>query len=222
MMASGGNAPPGARCCCSLVPQDPRRMRDRDRRRPSYQNQALERSVEPNDGHPLLVCRYRPRRRAQRRRDLGHRVPTAWARAPAACCTPTTTASTVRRSARPSIAVATSPRMKGQWVNIGSLAARVAAGEAITLLGSSACTDPERCGDDLALVPRESRRQGRWESRATGCRPSSFAQRAGPAAADDGSRESVLGLHAPSWRAQEPRLGFGSLDDSAHSQGAGD
>jgi hypothetical protein len=35
--------------------------------------------------------------------------------------------------------------MKGQRAEVASLAARVAAGETITLLCSSACTDPERC-----------------------------------------------------------------------------
>jgi hypothetical protein len=35
--------------------------------------------------------------------------------------------------------------MKDQFERIGELARRVSAGETITLLCSSACTDPDRC-----------------------------------------------------------------------------
>jgi hypothetical protein len=46
--------------------------------------------------------------------------------------------------------------MKGQRKAITTLAARVAKGETITLLCSSACTDPERCHGSLlkALVEK--------------------------------------------------------------------
>jgi uncharacterized protein YeaO (DUF488 family) len=98
--------------------------------------------VEPDDGRRLLVCRYRPRgvRKDEEAwddwlpqlgpsRDLhadfyGKRgPPIGW--------------SDYRRRYL--------AEMKDQENAIGALAARVAGGQTITLLCSSACTDPERC-----------------------------------------------------------------------------
>src|SRR5512143_1642426 len=97
---------------------------------------------EPGDGYRLLICRYRPR--GVRREDetwdawapdLGpsrelhadfygkHGPPIGWAE--------------YRRRYRGELA-AQAPR-------VAELARRVAAGETLTLLCSSACTDPERC-----------------------------------------------------------------------------
>lgn len=98
--------------------------------------------VERDDGHRLLVCRYRPRgvrKDAETwsawwpnlgpSRDLHadfhgkHGPPIGWAE--------------YRRRYL--------AEMKGQRETTASVATRVAAGETVTLLCSSACTDPERC-----------------------------------------------------------------------------
>jgi uncharacterized protein YeaO (DUF488 family) len=98
--------------------------------------------AERDDGRRVLVCRYRPRgvRKQNERWDewmppLGpsrelhadyygkHGLPLAWL-----------------EFQRRYLA-----EMKGQRETIAGLANRVAAGETITLLCSSACTDPERC-----------------------------------------------------------------------------
>jgi uncharacterized protein YeaO (DUF488 family) len=107
--------------------------------------------VERDDGHRLLVCRYRPRgvRKDAEAWDgwwphLGpsrelhaayygkHGSPIGWAE--------------YRRRYL--------VEMTEQREAIAALAARVAAGEMMTLLCSSACTDPERCHRSLlkALV----------------------------------------------------------------------
>ena len=102
--------------------------------------------VERDDGHRLLVCRYRPRGVRKEAEtwsawwpNLGpsrelhvdyygkHGPPIGWAE--------------YRRRFF--------AEMKGQREMIASVATRVAAGETITLLCSSACTDPERCHRSL-------------------------------------------------------------------------
>jgi uncharacterized protein YeaO (DUF488 family) len=102
--------------------------------------------VEPDDGHRLLVCRYRPRgvRKDAETWDvwspqLGpsrelhaalygkHGPPMQW----------------------PEFRRRYLAEMDEQGETIAILAARVAAGETITLLCSSACTDPERCHRSL-------------------------------------------------------------------------
>jgi uncharacterized protein YeaO (DUF488 family) len=98
--------------------------------------------VEPDDGHRLLVCRYRPRGvrkdaetwdawspRLGPSRELHadyygkHGPPIDW----------------------PEFKRRYLAEMKGQWEKIAGLAARVAGRETVTLLCSSACADPERC-----------------------------------------------------------------------------
>jgi uncharacterized protein YeaO (DUF488 family) len=98
--------------------------------------------IERDDGHRLLICRYRPRgvRKDAETWDawapqLGpsrelhadyygkHGPPIGW----------------------PEFRRRYFAEMKTQREAIASLAARVAEGETITLLCSSACTDPERC-----------------------------------------------------------------------------
>jgi uncharacterized protein YeaO (DUF488 family) len=98
--------------------------------------------TEPGDGFRLLVCRYRPRalRKADETwdawwKDLGpsrelhadiygkHGPPIGWAE--------------FARRYR--------TQMKEQRERIAELARRVAAGETVTLLCSSACVDPARC-----------------------------------------------------------------------------
>ncbi len=104
--------------------------------------------VEPDDGHRLLVCRYRPRgvRKEAESWDawapqLGpsrelhaalygkHGPPMEWAE----------------------FRLRYLAEMKGQRDSIAALAGRVAAGETITLLCSSACIDPDRCHRTLLL-----------------------------------------------------------------------
>jgi uncharacterized protein YeaO (DUF488 family) len=98
--------------------------------------------VEPKDGHRLLVCRYRPRgvRKDAETWDawsaqLGpsrelhadyygkHGPPIGW----------------------PEFRRRYVAEMREQRETIAALAARVAGGETITLLCSSACADPEQC-----------------------------------------------------------------------------
>lgn len=103
-------------------------------------------AAEADDGHRLLVCRYRPRgvRKDAETWDtwashLGpsrelhadfygkHGAPLAW----------------------PEFRRRYLAEMGDQREAISELAARVARGETITLLCSSACTDPERCHRSL-------------------------------------------------------------------------
>jgi uncharacterized protein YeaO (DUF488 family) len=98
---------------------------------------------EPGDGFRLLICRYRPRAlpRAEETwdawwKELGPSVELL--------------ADFHGKRGRKPIDWATYRRrylaeMKEQRARIAELAARVAAGEAVTLLCSSACTDPARC-----------------------------------------------------------------------------
>lgn len=98
--------------------------------------------VEPEDGFRLLICRYRPRALRKENetwdewcKDLGpskelhadyygkHRPPINW--------------ETYRKRYL--------NEMKAQHDKIEALARRVAAGETITLLCSSACTDATHC-----------------------------------------------------------------------------
>ncbi len=102
--------------------------------------------VEPDDGRRLLICRFRPRgvRKENEVWDawlphLGpsrelhadyygkHGPPIAW----------------------PGFRRRYLAEMKGQEEPIATLAARVAAGETVTLLCSSACDNPDRCHRSL-------------------------------------------------------------------------
>jgi uncharacterized protein YeaO (DUF488 family) len=112
--------------------------------------------AEPEDGHRVLICRYRPR--GVRKEDetwdewlqqLGpsrelhaafwgkHGPPIGWAE--------------YRRRYL--------VEMKQEQETIAGLAARLAAGETITLLCSSACTNPERCHRTVlkGLIERNTR-----------------------------------------------------------------
>lgn len=109
--------------------------------------------IDADDAHRLLVCRYRPRGVRKDAEtwdawspDLGpsrelhadfygkHGPPIGW----------------------PEFRRRYIAEMKGQREKIAGLAARVAGGETITLLCSSACTDPGRCHRSLlrGLVAR--------------------------------------------------------------------
>ena len=98
--------------------------------------------AEPDDGFRLLVCRYRPRAvpKADETWDawdskLGpsRELHAAWYGKRGK---PPTFAEYARRYLN---------EMKAQSERIDELARRVAAGETITLLCSSACTDPSHC-----------------------------------------------------------------------------
>jgi len=108
----------------------------------AYQNEALGRPREPDDGFRLLICRYRPRALKKEletwdkwEKDFGpskelhadfygkHGPPIDWKEYR-------------RRYLK---------EMKNQKERISELARRVADGETITLLCSSACVDAERC-----------------------------------------------------------------------------
>jgi uncharacterized protein YeaO (DUF488 family) len=113
--------------------------------------------AEPDDGFRLLACRYRPRALPKADetwdawwKDLGpsrelhaevygkHGPPIGWAE--------------FARRYR--------DEMKGQGESIAELARRVAAGETVTLLCSSACVDAARCHRTLlkGLIEAELKR----------------------------------------------------------------
>jgi len=100
----------------------------------------------PDDGHRLLVCRYRPRgvrRDAETWDDW-------W---PELAPSPALHAAFYGKHEAPLPFEVYVPRfleeMRGQVFRLRALAGRVAAGETITLLCSSACTDPTRCHRSL-------------------------------------------------------------------------
>jgi uncharacterized protein YeaO (DUF488 family) len=102
--------------------------------------------VDRDDGHRLLVCRYRPRgvRKDAETWDewVPHLGPSRELHADyyGKQGSPIGWAEYRRRYLA---------EMAGQREPIASIAARVEAGETITLLCSSACTDPERCHRSL-------------------------------------------------------------------------
>jgi uncharacterized protein YeaO (DUF488 family) len=102
--------------------------------------------VDADDGHRLLVCRYRPRgvRKDAESWD-------AWS--PQLGPSRELHAALYGKHGPPIEWMEFRRRyfaeMKEQQEAIASLAARIATGEAITLLCSSACTDPERCHRSL-------------------------------------------------------------------------
>lgn len=98
--------------------------------------------VEPDDGYRLLVCRYRPR--GVRRDDE------AWDAWLPQLGPSRELHAAVYGKTRPAISweaysEAYVREMRTQRFFIRGFAERVAAGETLTLLCSSACTDPERC-----------------------------------------------------------------------------
>jgi uncharacterized protein YeaO (DUF488 family) len=120
--------------------------------------------AEPDDGFRLLVCRYRPRGLPKAREtwdawcpDLGpsRELHAAWY---GKAGPPPTFAEYARRYRR---------EMSARADRIDELARRVADGETVTLLCSSACTDPARCHRTLLkhLVEGRLRRSGRSRGR---------------------------------------------------------
>jgi uncharacterized protein YeaO (DUF488 family) len=115
--------------------------------------------LEPDDGHRLLICRYRPRgvRKADETWD-------AWQ--PALGPSRALHAATYGKSGPPLLWPSYRARfleeMKGPVAAqlIQELGRRVRAGERITLLCSSACVDPSRCHRTLlaTLISRAARR----------------------------------------------------------------
>jgi uncharacterized protein YeaO (DUF488 family) len=102
--------------------------------------------VEPDDGHRLLVCRYRPR---GVRKDA--ETWDAWS--PQLGPSRELHADYYGKEGPPIGWTEFRRRyfaeMKAQRETIAALTARVVAGETITLLCSSACTDPDRCHRSL-------------------------------------------------------------------------
>lgn len=118
--------------------------------------------AEPDDGFRLLICRYRPRAlpKADETWDawdpnLGpsRELHAAWYGKRGK---PPTFAEYSRRYLS---------EMKGQSDRIDELARRAAAGETITLLCSSACTDPAHCHRTLLKRLIEARRSGSGRKR---------------------------------------------------------
>jgi uncharacterized protein YeaO (DUF488 family) len=123
--------------------------------------------AEPDDGFRLLVCRYRPRALPKARetwdewdQNLGpsRELHAAWY---GKAGPPPTFAEFAERYRR---------EMAAQADRIDDLARRVAGGETVTLLCSSACTDAARCHrtvlkrlieDRLPAAVRSRRRDGR-------------------------------------------------------------
>lgn len=102
--------------------------------------------VEPDDGFRLLVCRYRPRGVA--------RTAETWEEWwPELGPSPALHAAYWGKSGAAIDFAAYTPRylqeMQAQSFRIRALVSRVAAGETVTLLCSSACTDETRCHRSL-------------------------------------------------------------------------
>lgn len=102
--------------------------------------------VDRDDGHRLLVCRYRPRGVRKHAESWD-----AWW--PQLGPSRQLHAALYGKSGPPidwpEFRRRYLAEMKAQREAIASLAARIATGETITLLCSSACTDPERCHRSL-------------------------------------------------------------------------
>jgi uncharacterized protein YeaO (DUF488 family) len=113
--------------------------------------------ADDDDGFRLLVCRYRPRGLPSGRETWDE----WW---PALGPSRELHAAYYGKDGPPLPFAAYVPRyldeMKAQAERIGELAARVRAGETVTLLCSSACTDPARCHRTLlaALIETAPRR----------------------------------------------------------------
>lgn len=113
--------------------------------------------VEPDDGYRLLVTRYRPRglKSSDENWDgwLAQLAPSRALHADAYGKNGVTLAWDDYRARYLA-------EMRAQRFLIEGLAARVDAGEALTLLCSSACVDPARCHRSLlALLVEEARRK---------------------------------------------------------------
>ncbi len=109
--------------------------------------------TEKDDGHRLLVCRYRPR---GVRKDA--ETWDAWCPqlGPSRALHADYYGKDGEPIGWPEFRRRYLAEMKDERAAVASLAARVSAGETITLLCSSACTDPKRCHRSLleALVTR--------------------------------------------------------------------
>ena len=102
--------------------------------------------VEPDDGFRLLICRYRPRG-VKKQDETWH------ASCPALAPSPELHAAVYGKSG-PAIEWAEYERrfraeMESAGYFIQSFAQRISQGETLTLLCSSACTDPSRCHRSL-------------------------------------------------------------------------
>lgn len=113
---------------------------------------------EPGDGFRLLTCRYRPRALPK----AGETWDAWW---PELGPSRELHAAYWGKHGKPLTFEQFVPRyveeMKGQTARIAELAARHAAGETITLLCSSACTDPARCHRTLLARLIARTRRGR-------------------------------------------------------------
>jgi uncharacterized protein YeaO (DUF488 family) len=98
--------------------------------------------AEPDDGLRLLVCRYRPRGVRKEAETWN-----AWSPelAPSRELLARHYGKAGPPVAWPEFRTQYRAEMREQGDAIAAVAARVAAGEAVTLLCSSACTDPDRC-----------------------------------------------------------------------------
>jgi uncharacterized protein YeaO (DUF488 family) len=113
---------------------------------------------DDDDGFRVLVCRYRPRGLAKGRETWDE----WW---PQLAPSKELHAARYGKGGGPALSYEEyRPRylaeMKAQGESIGALAARVAAGETVTLLCSSACTDPARCHRTLLAGLIEARLSG--------------------------------------------------------------
>ena len=110
--------------------------------------------VEPDDGYRLLVCRYRPRALPKEDETWD-----SWD--PGLGPSRALHAAAYGKDGPPLPFEEYAPRylseMQARSGTIGALAARVADGETITLLCSSACDDPSRCHRTLLAALVEER-----------------------------------------------------------------
>jgi len=98
--------------------------------------------AEPDDGYRLLICRYRPRALPKKDETWD-----AWdsSLGPSRTLHADYYGKNGPPISLPEYRMRYRDEMRGQEAAIRALAARVRAGETITLLCSSACVDPDRC-----------------------------------------------------------------------------
>ena len=98
--------------------------------------------AEPDDGYRLLICRYRPRALPKKDETWD-----AWdsSLGPSRALHADYYGKNGPPISLPEYRMRYRDEMRGQEAAIRALAARVRAGETITLLCSSACVDPDRC-----------------------------------------------------------------------------
>jgi hypothetical protein len=131
---------------------------------------------------------------------------------------PRTTARTPteRRGARSEATVTANLKAKKTYITDAERRLLAEKGQGLGRPIAGRAGDARDARDDSALVPSDDRGEVRWLGHAALSGETSDPQRRDEAAADDGPREPILGLHPPARSAARSRLRRGSLHDPAH------